>query len=181
MGGRAHWRHCFLPKSPEHSTPFLASSKTPRAGRVLLSWPSPSVPLSFVPVSFPTSGCLPGTRDSLPLLGCAFPDCPSLTLLATSAPHHTRAVTCPWAAFSNMTHGKGREWELPRGHRSCPLRLHQRDPSPGAPAPPPGGGPRTRCPHRGAGPLQHRPPTKMPRCGRIGCLLPGRAGVANEA
>lgn len=53
MGGGPSWRHCFLPKSPEHSTPSLAASKTPTAGRSSSAGPAPSVPLSLVPVSFP--------------------------------------------------------------------------------------------------------------------------------
>lgn len=33
----------------------------------------------------------------------------------------------------------------------------------------------------GLGHISTGPPTKMPGCGRLGCLLPGRAGVSSEA
>lgn len=46
----------------------------------------------------------------LPLPPGPAPPCPP----QPQRPHHQRlAATCSWATFSNMTHGKGKEWELP--------------------------------------------------------------------
>lgn len=123
-------------KSPEHSTPSLSASKTPKAGGGSCSagWPCSLCPslLCLSPCcSHPLTPPPPLSVSHLVqclsfLLGPALLSAPSPSLPNPHPPaqpppslwpyrpcHHRLAATCSWATFSNMTHGKGRKWELP--------------------------------------------------------------------
>lgn len=108
------WLHLKLPKpGGSSSVSWLPLSLPPLCLPLV---PLPSVAFPHVYLSCPWSSV-----SLLFLLGPAHPVCPlplppgpAPPSLQPHRPHHQRlAATCSWATFSNMTHGKGKEWELP--------------------------------------------------------------------
>lgn len=115
------WLHLKLPKPGGSSSvsrlpPSLPPSCPPLGAPtlcVLYPWlfrwsrPWSSVSYFFSAPPIPSGPAHPVWPLPLPL-GPAPPS------LQPQRPHHQRlAATCSWATFSNMTHGKGKEWELP--------------------------------------------------------------------
>lgn len=127
--GRPGWTLLFIPKLQSILPHPWLHLRLPKLGRVLLrplaQLPLPHAPPRLSPL-LPHAGVLPHVCLPLPWSSvspaspgpgppCVCPPSPpgpALSLWPHRPHHHHLAVTRSWATFSNMTHGKGRGWEL---------------------------------------------------------------------